>query len=105
MFVGICGLKTRNEELRKFVDDGIKGMNTGNVEATNSGGAGDAGCHNLEVIEADEALVGHVDGKPVGSEKVGTKNRFRDIRHMKYLSEGVGLAEQEGYIAFTPCLD
>ena len=69
------------------------------------GGAGNTGRHNFEVIEADEALVGHVNDKLVGSEKVGTKNGFRDICHMKYLSEGVGLTEQEGYIAFAPCLD
>ena len=84
MLVGICGLKTGDEKLGKFVNDGVEGVNVGDVETTNTGGAGNAGRHNFEVIEADEALVGHVDGKPVGSEKVGTKNRFHDICHMKY---------------------
>ena len=76
MFVGICGLKTGDEELRKFVDDGIKGLNAGNVEATNSGGAGAAGLHNFVVVETDKALVGHVDGKLIGSQNGGTKNRL-----------------------------
>ena len=98
LLVGICGLKTGDEELKKFVDDGVEGVNVGDVEATNSGGYG----HNFEVTEANEALVGHVNGKPVGSKKVGTKNGFRDICHMKYLSEVVGLAEQEGHVAFAP---
>ena len=71
-------------------------MNAGDVEATNSGGAGNAGRHNFEVIEADEALVGHVNGKPVRSEKVGTKNGFRDIFHMKCLSEGGVLRSRRG---------
>ena len=63
MLVWICGLITGDEELRKFIDDGIKGVNVGDVEATNSGGAGDSCRHNFEVVETDEALVGHVDGK------------------------------------------
>ena len=34
----------------------------GNVEAAIIGGTGDAGRHNFEVVETDEALVRHVDG-------------------------------------------
>ena len=41
--VGICGLKTGDEEFGEFVDDGIEGADAGDVESTNSGGAGDAG--------------------------------------------------------------
>ena len=63
MLVGICGLKKGDEELRKFVNDSIKGVNAGDVEATYNGGYGDACRHNFEVFETDEALVGHVDGK------------------------------------------
>ena len=43
MLVGICGIKTGDEELRKFVGDGIKGVNAGDKEATNSGSTGCAG--------------------------------------------------------------
>ena len=105
MLVWICGLKIGDEEVRKFIDDSIKGINAGDVEATTSGGTGNAGRHNFEFVDTDEALVGHVDGKLIGSQKGGTKNRLCDIYHMKYLRECVGLAEQEGYIAFAPNFD
>ena len=105
MLVRICGLKTGDDKLRKFIDDGVQGVNSGNVEATNSEGVGDTSRHNFEVIKADEALVGHVKCKPAGREKVSTENGFHDICHIKHLSENVGLAKQEGYFAFAPCLD
>ena len=105
MLVGICELKTRDENLGKLIDDGVEGVNAGDMEVRNSGGAGHAGLHNFEVIEADEALVGHVNGKPVGGKEVGVENGFRDICLMKHLNECVRLAEQEGYIVFAPCFD
>ena len=105
MLVGICRLKMGDEELRKFIDDGIKGVNAGDVEASTCGGAGDTGRHNFEVVDTDEALVGHVDGKLIGSQEGGTKGMLCGICHMKYLSERVGLAEQEGYVAFAPSFD
>ena len=105
MLVGICRLKMVDEELRKFVDDGIKGVNAGDVEATTCGGTGDTGHHNFEVVDTDKALVRHVDSKLIGCQKGGTKSMLCDIRHMKYLSERVCLAEQEGYVAFAPSFD
>ena len=89
MLVGICGLEKGEKKLRELVDDGVERVNTGNVKATNSGGTHNAGCHNIEVVEADEALVGNVDGKPVGGKEIGTENGFRDVCYMKPLSEGV----------------
>ena len=47
ILVEICELKTADEELRKFFNYIINGVNVSDVEATNSGGAGDAGHHNL----------------------------------------------------------
>ena len=73
------------------------------MEATNGGGTGDAGCHNIEIVEADEALLGHVDGKMVRGEQVSVEDGFCDICHMKHLSKGVSFAKQEGYVAFALC--
>ena len=32
MLVGICGLKTRDENLGKLIDDGVEGVNAGDME-------------------------------------------------------------------------
>ena len=51
VLVGVRGLETRDEQLRKLIYNGVKSVNACDVQTTDRGGdAGGTGRHHVEVV-------------------------------------------------------